>query len=1819
MLKKFLTLILLAAMLLNASGAEILAAEVGSFVAQKSNNAPKNLLESFGEKKRFKLFEPARYGFLNDDNARQFLPDSGEEEDYFAYSRAYLENIINQTEGAIELRGKTTEYIEILNPSLLLPIYGTTISMTGRKTFGLKYNAKKYNVKSTTANKDINEMVFEQEMQLKVQGKISNRIFVDIDYDDQREDAQNIAFAYRGQKGELLQSADFGDIELSLPATQFLSYSKQVFGAKMHLQHKDANLYLIGSQSKGDSKTKQFKGNSVFETVNILDLQYIRRTYYSLELKDSTVMPSWDSNATIINGSVEVYLNDHTNTGYQIAMQAADYKTCAVYPDTGGGDAPFRLLTEGVDYSVDTNKKMLIFNSQLAATDVVAVHFKNSSGQQTSQICGGTPILVKTQDDRPLSDQSTEGSYNLEIKRYYNIGTTQLSRDNGSGNFILRLLESDGSEVCPTTTTYNYCPSPTQVDYDKGIFYLREELPDKGLYNTTPVSSQNRYFFVQFNSTVKTYFLEPNIVVQSETVKVNGATMARNKDYYVDYTSGYITFYNRDLIGDNSVINVDYEVSNETKDSALLGGRLSYDFTKNISIGASILNDSNSKPKTVPQIGDMSQSITTMEADARIKDLKVADGFKISAGGEIAKSRKNNNLFGYAMIENMQEVKEKISASTVFNDWQIASNPSGNTSFFNSINWDSEEINILDINPNAVANSNEKQNVLVINYDFTKVPDGYKNTSDEVSIVFPISNYGTDFTNKTLLEFTMLGEINGPELNISFGTMDEMSDNYLYIPSGFDREEIYPTCSKYYVPGGTAVPKTEDLHCTGQLTISDDKGWVFVDPDGTPNYYNPFANNVYNPLPQPNGKIDTQDLNDNGILDSYDATSGGHFGFAKRTGVGSDGDLITDPSQTGLEGNVINFTGWKQFSREIDLGSTPELRNRWSAVQQMRITLKRNPANPTDKGTIKIANLTVSGSVWQPLDTDESILTTYGINNVDNPAVYKPIFNDSGDGGQVFRTLYGSLSNVREGNSNNVMEQALSMQYNFPSSSTVLESSVQKNFSAMDFSTHEEFHFLLYNKQPEDNAKFFLRIASDDNTYNEIEISLSPSSFPANEWRLYKLKLTDLSGDHIPDRWVNVSDYPADVTYGSNDLNYKRVGIIKAGIRRDDTTERKGEIWLNDIFLAKALVSEGEAYEADATVKYKDWLEAGAKVLYKDDLFQTPITVASKQKNKEENYFLKFKKIKYLPVEATYYRSNTMTPDVLNYNSDNTVSLLDKGEVNRKKGTVTAKYQNPSLPQVTVGYNFNSADYELLKRKDKTDNYTAAVNYTPKNQSVVKNIFASAALTNNKINYDNQQLQTTGTSIYNTDENVQNYSLKLNLVPWKGSSLVPSYSLTTADENRRFYNTTLSNFESKKYAKYATQNVGVSTSLRLSSWLTPTASYNIIIKENNNLSDNYSEYNFGIGEVKSINRNSEGNISLTLNGRDIFKDNKLLSSLTLSNNYKLQDGDAWEYVDESFNSLDKIWIRSSMGINSPYANRTTLTLRDTYTNSARWNPFKEYVFAGRLMPLNSVSIINNFSYSTQKNENLGSYYQTKNTTLPDLIFYIDNLEKFFDVTPRYLSGTSLKLKYSDIKSETLSTSVSDNKIMGADLHFLLLNTFDTNLSYTNSKTDKQDLKNDIPLSAYLRHDFTAQTAFNYKRLRVMPKFSYILDKKEELVSKGVNVQELGLISEVKEIVPALTLKFDFNLPKGFALPFTSGQYLMTNRIIWVTNISYSRRRAYTVEDNRDLFDITTNLDYEFSKNIRFTVSAAFQKFKHLYIAENSYTAYNVGTLLTVQF
>ncbi|MDR1684665.1 MAG: hypothetical protein LBR90_04320, partial [Elusimicrobiota bacterium] len=298
------------------------------------------------------------------------------------------------------------------------------------------------------------------------------------------------------------------------------------------------------------------------------------------------------------------------------------------------------------------------------------------------------------------------------------------------------------------------------------------------------------------------------------------------------------------------------------------------------------------------------------------------------------------------------------------------------------------------------------------------------------------------------------------------------------------------------------------------------------------------------------------------------------------------------------------------------------------------------------------------------------------------------------------------------------------------------------------------------------------------------------------------------------------------------------------------------------------------------------------------------------------------------------------------------------------------------------------------------------------------------------------------------------------------------------------------------------------------------------------------------------------------------------------------------------------------GLNDPFAYRSKLTLRDTYTSSLRWTPLREYSLAGGLAPLKTFTIMNTFDQSYQTNEDLGAQYQTQSRTLPNVVLQMDEMEKFF-AAGRFLAGVNLKLKYSLSDSQVVNVEEKQDEAYGGDLRFVLANYFDTTLSYNEQTLRRTDTRVSAPLENYLRRDMAAQTSFNIKRVRFTPKFTYIYDMRTQVGDT--------LINEVKEIVPSLNIRADFNMPFGLKLPFIDKRYLVSNRVVWNTNLSYSKRSSFAVAENRDLIDINTNFDYEVSKNIRVTVSGAFQYFDHKFIKEESYTAYTLGTLLTIQF
>ena len=1750
----------------------------------------------------YRLVDTDQYDiFREDQQARDEkaleIQDAPDDAQLLKYSNEFWRQAVTAVEGAYQL-DKGPEPIPdltLLNPTLSLPLYGTSIALTGRYVLGFKMSSKKYKQDDNNTVEDRNEssMEMDQQLQLKMQGKILERVFVDIDYDDQREEEKTLSVAYRGQPGELVQSAEFGDINLSLPQTEFIAYEKQLFGAKMHLQHKNANLYLIGSQTKGSSKQKQFVGSSVSEIVSLADKDYIRRTYYDLTFGgnvptgvpnfDHTAYDEWrDKIGSISPGSEEIYLDSNsTSSDYvPVTQTATDF--------LGGGNytAKWQLLTRGTDYTIDYASGIITFKRTIKAESVLAVDYRGTTGRQLSSL--GTPNtikLIKTENEKSVVSGTQETANKLELKTYYRIGAQKITADNGKGNFILQLQDANGQVLNDPRFLY---PSTIIMDFDTGIFYLQNRLDDLGLYNPTPTSSKNLTFKIQYESTVKTYFIEADIVVQSETVKLNGRQLKRNNDYYIDYTSGFITFYKGDEITENTTIDITYDTANgSSSNNTVMGGRLDYKLFDKIVMGATALKEGGDKPSTVPQVGDYAKDLLVYGADINGKDIKLAEPLSVDFSAEVAKSIKKQNLFGYAMIDSMNETNEQVAGSRVFRDWIIAANPNRKPAFLDSIHWDTQDLPSLEINPHSVAAYNDKQQVLVIDYDFSKAVDAYAD-HDEVSIVYPLSASGVDLSKKTSFEVTMLGEVDGPQVNFTFGNINEDSDN-----SG----GMTTQC-------GVGVPKTEDIYCRNSLAPNEDIGWEYQDPNGDLHRYNPFVNNVYNPESQPNGRIDTQDLNGNGKMDAEDSSVGVNFGFADGVTAGVNKQI------DGLADGKIDFEGWRTFSTPLNIID----KSKWTAVRHLRITLKKGGKL---KGQIKIANVSVSGTAWNPQDgsgVNSTQFSVSGINNVDNTH-YEPIFSDRGDGLMVFNYLYGSVDNYKKTNdSANVLDQALSLKFDTTGSAFPADGVyANRNFSTMDFSQHRELRFLLHSDKASSDVgtDFVLKVGTESN-YDKVIV---PTNFDG--WRLISLKMVDSNGDGIADTLQDVSDasYGVEVSQkrtSNGILNFQEISMILAGVQQQaGTSGNQGEVWLNVIHLADSITKDGTAYKGDVVVKMDGWGSAGAKYKYQDSNFETPLAVSKNQEITQQEYFVKVDRVKEFPMQANLTKSTVTTPLITDSKDYNTVSLLDKGQVDRQSASVRGDFIKENLPKIGLEYTADQVKYDVMKRKDNAQTYGATLSHSV---GSFKNISAAYHITDSTIDYDRQR-HLESVNYYNTDENTQKMSVKATYQPNNSFSITPNYSLSKSKEDRTQYTAASQNDYS--YPKALTQNTGFNSTWKISKWLAPSLSYNISTQENNNLNAKTltasgTSVAVGIGEVKTINRNADGGVSLTLNGNEILPQSKLFHSFVISSSYRLQDADAWADVDSGFDSRKELWIRgSSFKDVGSYGYRKSLILRDTFTSSQRWSPLSQYNLGGAAAPLKTISLINNFNKTLQSNEQTGTSYDSTSMTLPDMTFSISDLEKFF-YAGRWFSSSNLKLRYSRVEQTNTGTDEQYTTQYGGDLRFMLFNYFDTVLNYTRKESDKTDLRASTSLESVRDSDISAQTSFYVGAMRITPKLLYSSHDKW-LVA--------GQISEsTTTTTPSINFRWDFNIPRGIKLPFINKMYNATNRVIWNTTLTYADKKSpVEVKNNYKKFDVTTSFDYEMSQNLRFTLSGGLTLLNHAYVETEDYTAYNLAANMTVQF
>lgn len=774
------------------------------------------------------------------------------------------------------------------------------LTVRGRKVIGVKYTRFNYFSPEARESKPTSTTEVEQKLQIHARGKIGRKIFVNLDYDDSapRTQQQKISLVYKGDEGEIIREVALGDITLSLPKTNFTSYNKSLFGARIKAKWGDFYLTGIGSVTRGISEVKTFTGKTTTEEKNIPDTGYIKRTYFKIffDQKDR-YPPEYYGPFSYTQGSLEVWVDDQN--GSNNVSGVTTHMTVIGEPIGGATDTYtgyFDLQYPGQDYTVDYPKGMIKFNKQVGEQYVIALAYRDADGERHPS--SGYYMIMKGPD---------ENYYKYRLWNYYYLGSQRISQD----GFTLQIKDLSGNVVYdfenPGSSVYK-----VNVDFDFGIAQVTKptspvtcEVYYRPFPNAYPPTSSHYYtIYTKYTHTVDVYLLHPDIIPGSERVYVDGKLLSKDKDYTIDYPSGYLSFLNPDLIGPDTKIRVEYEWAPLMGGQAtFLGGRLEYRPSDNFSVGSTYLSEVASSPGKIPSLGSTPASHKVWEADLNLS-LKPNLGslwggnfpLDILLAGEVSQSNVNPNTFGACMVEDFSTTRIEDNLSCGEDSWRLGSIPSGvSPDARDEISISDEEVQGDEVNPSW---SSDKITVLDLSCDF-----GSGESWD--SVTYSLSPVGKDYSNMKYLEIWAKGITGSVEVYVDVGLVSEDID-------------------------GDGKLDTEDKNGDGILNPGEDTGIVMNFPSGD------------KVIGAGNGKLDTEDLDGDGILDSSENFSTYFLNAHKEQVPGSNWCKYT----ISLEEDVFAGQDWDSVK---------------SLVKDVRIWMKGSDFS----GKIKFAKISFLGDRWQ--------------------------------------------------------------------------------------------------------------------------------------------------------------------------------------------------------------------------------------------------------------------------------------------------------------------------------------------------------------------------------------------------------------------------------------------------------------------------------------------------------------------------------------------------------------------------------------------------------------------------------------------------------------------------------------------------------------------------------------------------------------------------------------------------------------------------------------------------------------------------------------
>ena len=334
-------------------------------------------------------------------------------------------------------------------------------------------------VRSSYKQQEKTNFKFDQKQQLNIQGKVGEKITVSLDQNSERDfDWENtIRIDYQGDEDNILQKLEVGNIGLTLPSTDFVTFSGQnkgLFGIKALSQIGPLNITSIASLEKTKKQSEKYKGTSEVQTNSIEDYEYRKDLYFFIHEwfrnGSSSIIPNngFEVNippyyplnnglhniGNLVVKNFELYKIDSSNNPQaDIGIAYIDPNDTSFYNESSK-EGTFIKLERGSDYSINEDLGFIRMQNTLQ-NEIIGAHFEFAN-RETGEIVlkigsdiendGGTNLVLKML--KAQSSHPNHPSWDLMFKNVYYLGANNIDET----SLQVRIVDNFSTPVSDRTS-----------------------------------------------------------------------------------------------------------------------------------------------------------------------------------------------------------------------------------------------------------------------------------------------------------------------------------------------------------------------------------------------------------------------------------------------------------------------------------------------------------------------------------------------------------------------------------------------------------------------------------------------------------------------------------------------------------------------------------------------------------------------------------------------------------------------------------------------------------------------------------------------------------------------------------------------------------------------------------------------------------------------------------------------------------------------------------------------------------------------------------------------------------------------------------------------------------------------------------------------------------------------------------------------------------------------------------------------------------------------------------------------------------------------